>query len=149
MSKTIKFYREGDLYGEFSNFAKYPVTIDGQLWPTTEHYFQAKKFTANPEYQEVIRTTSSCMVIKKLGGSRKYKLREDWEDVKEGIMYKALQAKFDQYPKLKEILLSTEDSILVEHTHLDKYWADGGDGSGKNRLGHLLMQLRTEIKKIL
>jgi predicted NAD-dependent protein-ADP-ribosyltransferase YbiA (DUF1768 family) len=36
---------------------------------------------------------------------------------------------------------------LVEHTKKDKYWADGGDGSGKNRLGELLMKVRAEISK--
>jgi predicted NAD-dependent protein-ADP-ribosyltransferase YbiA (DUF1768 family) len=31
---------------------------------------------------------------------------------------------------------------LIEHTVKDKYWADGGNGTGKNRLGFLLMKLR-------
>ena len=43
-NNTIYFYREYDPYGEFSNFAKYPITIDGVVWPTSEHYFQAMKF---------------------------------------------------------------------------------------------------------
>jgi hypothetical protein len=33
----------------------------------------------------------------------------------------------------------------VEHTTNDRYWGDGGDGSGKNRLGALLMELRAEL----
>jgi predicted NAD-dependent protein-ADP-ribosyltransferase YbiA (DUF1768 family) len=36
--------------------------------------------------------------------------------------------------------------VLVEHTARDSYWGDGGDGSGRNRLGHLLMQLRAELR---
>jgi hypothetical protein len=35
---------------------------------------------------------------------------------------------------------------LVEQTDRDSYWGDGGDGSGKNRLGHLLMRLREELR---
>jgi N-glycosidase YbiA len=33
---------------------------------------------------------------------------------------------------------------LVEHTANDSYWGDGGDGSGRNRLGALLEQVRAE-----
>ena len=38
------------------------------------------------------------------------------------------------------------DALLVEHTVNDHYWGDGGDGSGKNRLGQLLMQVRDELR---
>jgi predicted NAD-dependent protein-ADP-ribosyltransferase YbiA (DUF1768 family) len=38
--------------------------------------------------------------------------------------------------------METKDKVLIEHTIKDRYWADGGDGSGKNRLGVLLMKLR-------
>jgi len=40
----IEFYRTGDEYGCFSNFADYPIVVDGKRWPTSEHYFQAQKF---------------------------------------------------------------------------------------------------------
>ncbi|MFR3747673.1 NADAR domain-containing protein [Streptococcus sp.] len=43
-------------------------------------------------------------------------------------------------------MLATGDGILIEHTRNDDYWADGGDGSGKNKLGLLLMQVREELK---
>jgi predicted NAD-dependent protein-ADP-ribosyltransferase YbiA (DUF1768 family) len=35
---------------------------------------------------------------------------------------------------------------LVEHTSNDSYWADGGYGSGQNRLGFLLMKIRTAFR---
>jgi len=34
----------------------------------------------------------------------------------------------------------------VEHTDNDSYWADGGDGSGRNMLGVLLMSVRKELR---
>ena len=37
--EPIKFYSVTDEYGEFSNFYEYEITIDGKLWPTSEHYF--------------------------------------------------------------------------------------------------------------
>ena len=34
---------------------------------------------------------------------------------------------------------------LMEHTSRDTYWADGGDGSGENMLGIILMRVRTRL----
>jgi predicted NAD-dependent protein-ADP-ribosyltransferase YbiA (DUF1768 family) len=47
---TIRFFSKSDRYRDFSNFANYPVKIDGVIWPTTEHYYQAQKFE-DPERQ--------------------------------------------------------------------------------------------------
>ena len=49
-------------------------------------------------------------------------LRNDWEDVKEEVMYTVCLAKFTQHDDLKKILVSTKDSKLVEHTRNDSYW---------------------------
>ena len=54
----------------------------------------------------------------------------------------ALRAKFDQYPELKQLVLSTAGNNLVEHTDNDNYWGDAGGGYGLNRLGYLLVELR-------
>ena len=75
-------------------------------------------------------------------------LRADWETVKESIMREALHAKFTQHEDLRELLLGTDDRPLVEHTRNDRYWADGGDGSGLNRLGILLMELRASLASL-
>jgi predicted NAD-dependent protein-ADP-ribosyltransferase YbiA (DUF1768 family) len=37
--------------------------------------------------------------------------------------------------------------MIIEHTKNDNYWADGGDGSGKNMLGKILMEIRDELTK--
>ena len=50
----ILFYRVSEPYGEFSNFAAFPVRLMGQMRPTTEHFFQAPKF-AGIEEAHVIR----------------------------------------------------------------------------------------------
>jgi ribA/ribD-fused uncharacterized protein len=66
--------------------------------------------------------------------------------VKDDIMREALRAKFTQHEDLRKILLETGDARLVEHTTNDRYWGDGGDGSGLNMLGKLLMELREELR---
>src|SRR5579871_4375314 len=130
MSKIL-FYRVNEASGEFSNFAPHPFTLKGKQWPTTEHYFQAQKF-AGTEHEDAIRKLASPMVAARKGRSRELPLRSDWESVKDDIMREALQAKFTQHPKLHALLLGTGDAVLVEHTRNDRYWGDGGDGSGKN-----------------
>lgn len=141
---VIQFYSVGAPYGEFSNFADFPIKLGGKVWPTSEHYFQAMKFT-DPAYQAEIRRTKSPMKAASLRRSRKVPPRKDWESVKDNIMREAVRAKFTQYPKLRELLLGTGEAKLVEHTANDDYWGDGGDGTGKNRLGLILMALRKEL----
>jgi N-glycosidase YbiA len=110
-----------------------------------EHYFQAQKFAGTP-HEEEIRRVESPMIAARLGRDRKKPLRADWEQAKEEIMREALRAKFTQHEDLRELLLGTGEAVLVEHTVNDRYWADGGDGSGLNRLGILLMELRTALR---
>lgn len=57
----INFYSTSDDYGDFSNFAAWPIKVDGKTWPTSEHYFQAQKFL-DEKYREEIRRVSSPMV---------------------------------------------------------------------------------------
>ena len=61
-------------------------------------------------------------------------------------MHEAVLAKFTQHADLREILLGTGDAKIVEHTENDAYWGDGGDGSGKNMLGQILMRVREELR---
>jgi ribA/ribD-fused uncharacterized protein len=144
--KKILFYRVNEPYGEFSNFAPYPIQLKGRRWPTSEHYFQAQKF-AGTAHEEAIRLAKSPMVAARMGRNRKLPLRRDWENAKDNIMREALRAKFSQHPDLRSMLLGTAEAKLVEHTENDSYWGDGGDGRGKNRLGQLLMELRSELRQ--
>jgi predicted NAD-dependent protein-ADP-ribosyltransferase YbiA (DUF1768 family) len=43
------------------------------------------------------------------------------------------------------VKLGTSEAVIVEHTEKDTYWGDGGEGSGKNRLVQILMQVREEL----
>ncbi len=140
----VRFYRINDAYGCFSNFSKHPIVLEGREWPTSEHYFQAKKFAGTPSEEE-IRLAATPSEAARMGRQRSRPLRADWEEVKETVMYAALEAKFTQHPQVRERLMSTGEARIVEHTSKDSYWGDGGDGSGLNRLGELLMRLRKAL----
>jgi len=143
---VINFYSTKEEYGCFSNFAAYPIKLQGKTWPTSEHYFQAQKFPGTAREVE-IRTTKSPMIAARLGRSRDFKLRHDWEAVKDAIMREAVLAKFTQHEDIRAVLLGTGDAKLVEHTTNDDYWGDGGDGHGKNKLGLILMSVREELRQ--
>src|SRR5262245_8723117 len=85
VAPVIQFYRVSDEYGEFSNFAPFPITLLGKVWPTSEHFFQAQKF-AGTEHAEAIRQTPSPTIAARRGRDRKKPLRPDWEVVKDDVM---------------------------------------------------------------
>ena len=142
-SKEIRFYNQDEPYYEFTNFYRAPIQVDGCKWPTSEHYFQAQKFVGTP-YVDVIRKLPSARDAFQFSRDPRVSrwCRSDWESVKDDVMLKALHMKFRQHEKLRRKLLETGEKKLVEHTSNDSYWGDGGDGSGRNTLGKLLMQLR-------
>ncbi len=150
MPDQILFYSHArnTPFGCFSNFSPHRVTIYGTLYPTSEHAFQVNKYIHNAQYHNIIAMASSPAEAKKLGSSRKIKLRDDWDDVKNNIMYQIVKAKFQQNHDIRKILLSTNNAELIEHTFRDKYWGDGGDGSGRNQLGETLMRVRSEFMNV-
>jgi ribA/ribD-fused uncharacterized protein len=141
---TVYFYSTREPFGEFSNFSRHGIEMDGKWWPTTEHYFQAQKFE-DAAYRERIRNSDSAKQAAELGRSRAMPLRADWEAIKEEVMYRAVRAKFQTHAALKALLLSTGSEEIVENAPEDYYWGCGKDGSGKNRLGYILMRVREEL----
>jgi ribA/ribD-fused uncharacterized protein len=87
------------------------------------------------------------MIAARMGRDRKKPLRRDWESVKTDIMREVVRAKFTQHADIRKVLLATGDATIVEHTANDSFWGDGGDGSGKNMLGRILMEVREELKR--
>jgi ribA/ribD-fused uncharacterized protein len=121
--------------------------LDDQEWATAEHHYQAQKFVGTArEHAEAIRLTRWPYKVWHLGQNRDVKQRPDGPVVKDDVMRRALRAKFEQNPELREPLLATGEAHLIEHTATDSYWGDGGDGSGLNRLGELLMELRAQLR---
>jgi ribA/ribD-fused uncharacterized protein len=141
---AIEFYLTKDEFGGFSNFSAHPFSLDGHRWPTSEHYFQAQKFAGTAQF-DAIRKANSPAIAARLGRSREFKLRRDWESVKDDIMRRAVRAKFEAHPELRDLLLGTGEEKIVEKTTTDTYWGCASDGTGKNRLGQVLMELRAAL----
>ena len=142
---AIYFYSTTDAYSAFSNFSPHGVEFDGQWWPTVEHYFQAQKFE-DAEYQAKIRGLRSPKDAKALGRTRKLPIRADWDTARDEVMYRAVRKKFETHEEIRRLLLESGAEELVENAPNDYYWGCGKSGSGQNKLGHILMRVREELR---
>ena len=126
-----------------SNFYEAPVEYNGIVYPHTESAFQAQKCLSKLVQEEFKYLKPGQ--AKRYG--KKVPLREDWEQVKDNIMYEVCLAKFKQHKDLAEKLIATGDEELAEGNNWgDTYWGTV-DGVGKNMLGKVLMRVRSEIQK--
>src|SRR5579859_6398932 len=133
-------------YGCFSNFSAHGFELDGAWWPTSEHYFQAQKFAGAPQHMEEVRRAQSPKQAAMRGRSRARPLRADWEQVKDEVMRRAVLCKFETHADIREILLATGDDEIVENAPKDYYWGCGANGTGQNKLGQVLMDVRQTLR---
>ncbi len=142
----IKFYRERDEpYGCFSNFSRHSFEIEGTPWQTVEHFFQAMKFPDTP-HEDAIRIAPAPMIAKQMGNDHARPLRPDWQAVKDAVMRRAVRAKFEQHSDIRAVLLGTGDEELIEDAPDDYYWGCGIEGTSKNMLGKVLMEVREALR---
>lgn len=129
-------------YRFLSNFEIGEVLYEGVKYPSSENAYQAAKSLDPQIRNKFVNITPS--ESKKLG--RSIEVREDWEDVKYGVMYNIVLDKFIRNPKFGDLLVNTGDKYLEETNHWnDKIWGVC-KGVGKNWLGKILMDVRNEIK---
>ena len=128
-------------YFFLSNFYNREVTYNGFTFKNNEAAFQSMKC---PErIAEFINLNPS--EAKRLG--RRVKLRTDWEDIKDNIMYEICMAKFTQNQDLQKRLLETGNAYLIEgNTWGDIYWGMSNN-FGENKLGIILMKIRTYFQR--
>lgn len=128
-------------YFFLSNFYETPVSYEGITYQNNEAAFQAQKTLDIKERMQFSNLNSSEAKQK----GRRIKLRNDWEEAKEQVMYEICKAKFDQHPELMEKLLLTGNRPLEEGNHWgDRVWGTV-DGVGENKLGKILMKIRSEL----
>ncbi|MBD2387723.1 NADAR family protein [Cylindrospermum sp. FACHB-282] len=146
---TIYFYKVWQPYGCFSNFSPHGIQIQGTYWPTVEHYYQAQKFVGSLDAVIIpeIHAAATPEAAAALGRCCTYRLRPDWELVKTCVMREAVLKKFLTHGEIREVLLNTDDEILVENSPTDYFWGCGADKTGHNHLGNILMDVRAELRK--
>jgi ribA/ribD-fused uncharacterized protein len=61
-------------------------------------------------------------------------------------MRQAVLRKFETHADICKTLLNTGDEELVENAPGDYYWGCGADGTGQNKLGKILMEVRAALR---
>lgn len=128
-------------YRFLSNFYSCPAGIwyEGLKYPSVEHAYQAAKVDS---YDRLPFTTCNAKEVKRLGGSVLLD-KEDWEEVKYDIMLQLVTQKFAVHKGLRDKLLETKKAYLEETNHWkDVYWGVY-EGNGLNKLGEILMVVRS------
>ena len=130
-------------YFFLSNFYMVNINYDGQVWPSSEHAYQAAK-TFNIDEKQSILVSKTPAEAKHLGNV--VTCRKDWPSIKRNIMEDILRVKF-QIPELRHLLLETCNVKLCEgNSWSDSYWGvDIITGRGHNWLGRILMMIRLEL----
>jgi N-glycosidase YbiA len=145
----IYFYKVDAPYGCFSNFSPHSIELDGEQWPTVEHYYQAHKFLGT-EFEELIaqiQAAPSPELAAKIGRSTEYRSHPDWDLRKCGVMERAVWQKFSTHADIGQILLNTCDLEIIEDSPVDYFWGCGLDRTGANQLGRILMQVRDSLSR--
>lgn len=140
--KVIKFY-EGEYY-LFSNFSAHKVTFEETDYMTAEHAYQVAKFS-NSQMKEKIRSAPSAFQARDWAQAKEGR-RADWEKVKVKVMKEIMKAKVLQHEDVRLALLSTSDKIIEKNHPLDFFWGSGNDGSGKNVMGKIWMEIREGLR---
>jgi ribA/ribD-fused uncharacterized protein len=140
----------------FSNFYSSPFTIDGQRYANVEQYYQvqkAKRFADANSVIEILKVRSPRK-CKEIGRNIANFNLNEWLQVADGVMLQGVKEKFLQNVSAREQLKATGTAILAEATRFDKYWAIGldigdfntadiGNWPGSNKLGYILMNVRS------
>ena len=161
-NRILYYGRDREIFGFLSHFHPAEIRLDGETWPTAEHYYQAQK-SDDPRYREAIRSAKGPGRVKRLAaqptapGKQKRQSwfrkngalpRPDWHEVKLEIMRAADWAKFSQNPDLARLLLNTGDAELIEDSPSEPFWGTGPDGAGLNWAGKVLMEVRERLRGV-
>lgn len=142
---TQVFFYEQDFY-VLSNFSAFMVQFADLAFPTSEHAYHWHKFPSDPLKQRSIQVANSAHEAFKMAERWKQYRREDWDDVKVGIMRQILLAKVTQHEYVRRKLLATGDRELIEDSWRDDYWGWGPNRDGRNQLGKLWMDIRFALR---
>lgn len=133
-------------------------TVDGVAYPTAEHWMMAAKarLFGDAEGLAGVLAAKSPAAAKAAGRKVRDFDERTWADERYGIVVAGNLAKFGQHDDLREFLLGTGDSVLVEASPSDRVWGIGLGPDhpdvasplkwrGLNLLGFALMDVRERL----
>jgi len=145
-------------HGCFSQWWPAPVSIDGVMYPTAEHWMMAEKARLFDDEQGVAKVLAarSPGAAKAAGRGIRGFDEDRWADARYEIVVTGTLAKFSQHSELARVLAETGAMILVEASPTDRVWGIGLSANdeaatdpsrwrGLNLLGFALMDVRETL----
>lgn len=159
MVSAVYFHLPEEPDGYLSNWYRAEFDLDGIHFTSTEQYIMYRKCTllGDQASAKAVLATDDPEKQQAIGQKAQGYIGNLWAGSRQMIAAKGLMAKFSQNEDLKQQLLSTGDSWLVECAGSDKVWACGvrlnddrrrdiANWTGTNILGFALMQVREMLK---
>lgn len=144
-----------------SQFWKKDFESAGNTYFCMEQYMMAAKaeLFGDIEIKEDILKRNNPKQIKALGRKVSHFDQNVWDQFKYSIVLNGNWCKFSQNKDLRQFLLSTGDSVLVEASPYDHIWGirlsidspeakDPVKWRGQNLLGFALMEVRDELRRV-
>ena len=134
----------------FSNFYTEPLEINGKIWKSGEHFYQAAKFAPNG-LQEDAKVYNIIANAETPGKAKEIADRCFSGENKERLhmasrtftaMCVMLNVKFAPGTLAHKRLMQTGDLELIHLSGSDFFWGQNRRGEGKNLLGRALMDMR-------
>ncbi|MFC3051605.1 NADAR family protein [Kordiimonas pumila] len=141
---AIFFNTRGEHHSEFKNSSAHGIKLDGVYWRSVAHYVEAQRFSC-PEVQEKVRKSPYAFAARSIARAVPDALRDDWFDVRDRVMEKAVRAKFEAHAELRAALCATGKAEIIDGSVLGTYWGAGAGGTGQNKLGKIMMKIRDEL----
>lgn len=142
MNDILSFSGE---YRWLSNFWLVPIEVDGLIYPSTEHAYQALKFAPEHRFRFLTGTPAEAKRHKNMV---MHEALPDWIQMRVPNMIRVTEIKYAEGSELANRLIKTGNRQLVEgNSWGDVYWGVC-KGKGENRLGRLLMDRRTYLQSL-
>jgi ribA/ribD-fused uncharacterized protein len=146
--------------GPFSQWYMCSFVVEGVRYNCAEQFMMAQKAIRFNDTlaHHLIMNSDSPKDQKRFGRSVSDFNVDYWNRVAKQVVYTGNYAKFTQNPSLKDNLLATVGTTLVEASPYDKIWGIGlrekdpkaltrSTWQGKNWLGEVLTQVREDLIK--
>lgn len=152
-------------YRFLSNFYGCTVTLDGEVYVSVEHAFQAAKVEKDATYRAYIPNhgyterrwrqkiggAGSAAKARQYGKASDVPLRDGWDAMRVSVMRSLLEQKFAPGSPLATRLRETGSEPLTEgNTWHDQFWGQCycrvHQWRGENHLGRLLMEVRRGLR---